>query len=507
MREAQNMKCFLKIVAVVVGLLSVSGYRLVEAQQLSPTISVTVNKSMVFRLAQKSKRVSVSQPQVADVLVLSPSQLLINGKNIGTTSLIIFNDKGDVANYDLVVTPDVAALRAQFVSIFPEEKIEVSTSGPALVLRGEVSNETVYDRILEVAKTYLPPKPPAQVAPTTATTVSFGTASRDTIPSSGSGFAGGGSVAFNEEPNVTDANRWSSKRGNAIEGILDFLVIKEVRQIEIDIIVAEVSGNKLREIGFDLYAAGKNFASFIFPATQAFGLLDGTATPGGPITFNSDTTSGAFQYQNGSFAATGLYRLLQNRDVSHILAQPRITVKNGRVGGFLAGGEIPIPISNAFTTAVEFKPFGVRLDFLPTITWSDRIDLRIFPEVSNLSALRVNGIPGLETRRSISRVEMKEGESLILGGLLNQNTIKNVSKFPILGDIPILGALFRSTSFSNQESELIIVVTPRIVRTFKPGEGPQLPSIEKYDDPDIRQVPVPNSSASENSTAPKASMP
>jgi pilus assembly protein CpaC len=102
-------------------------------------------------------------------------------------------------------------------------------------------------------------------------------------------------------------------------------------------------------------------------------------------------------------------------------------------------------------------------------------------------------VPGIEVRRTLSRVEMKEGETLIIGGLLDQRVVKDLTKFPMLGDIPILGALFRSTKFSNKESELVFVITPRIVRTMKPGEKPQLPSIEKYDDPDIRQVPLPGS--------------
>ena len=137
--------------------------------QAAPAITVTVNKSMVFRLAERAKRVSVSQPEVADVLVVAPSQLLINGKNVGTTSLIIFDEKGEVSNYDLIVAPDISALRGQLRAIFPNEKVDISTSGPSLVLRGEVSNEVVYDRVLEVVATYLPPKPPATVAPSTST--------------------------------------------------------------------------------------------------------------------------------------------------------------------------------------------------------------------------------------------------------------------------------------------------------------------------------------------------
>jgi pilus assembly protein CpaC len=471
-------------------------------QQVSPTISVTVNKSMVFRLAEKAKRVSVSQPEIADVIVVAPTQLLMNGKAVGTTSLIIFDEKGDVSNYDLVVGPDIAALRAQLRSVYPNEKVEVSTSGPSLVLRGEVSNEVVYDRVLEIVQTFIPPKPPAQVAPQSSTSVSFGASPQQSIPTSGTGFAGGGSIAFNEEGSITDPNRWSDKK--RIEGIIDLLVITEVRQVELDVVVAEVSMNKLRDIGIDILQQTRHTNSLSLIGSQAFGLLQ----PGDAVCatcdlqFNLPATTGIFSYVNGAYALTTLYRALQNKNVSQILAQPRLVVKNGRSGGFLAGGEFPVVTVTANTFGVVFKPFGVRLDFLPTITLSDRIDLRIFPEVSAISSTVVNGVPGIEVRRTLSRVEMKEGETLIIGGLLDQRVVKDLTKFPMLGDIPILGALFRSTKFSNNESELVFVITPRIIRTMKPGEKPQLPSLEKYDDPDIRQVPLPGGS-DERKAAPK----
>ena len=165
-------------------------------------------------------------------------------------------------------------------------------------------------------------------------------------------------------------------------------------------------------------------------------------------------------------------------------------LKNGKSGGFLAGGEVPIITTTANTFGVIFKPFGVKLDFVPTITLSDRIDLRVVPEVSEIAA-GSGSTPSFKVRRTVSRVEMNEGESLILGGLLDQRITKDLTKFPILGDVPILGALFRSTKFVNNESELMIIITPRIIRNMKPGERPQLPSIEKYDDADMRQVPVP----------------
>jgi pilus assembly protein CpaC len=477
---------------------------LAAAQQATPTISVTVNKSMVFRLAERAKRVSVSQPGVADVVVVAPSQLLINGKAVGTTSLIVFNETGDVANYDLMVLPDVGALRGQFRLLFPNEKVEVSTSGPSLVLKGEVSNEVVYDRVLEMAMTYLPPKPPAAVAPSTTTSVRVGgIQNRPNI--TGFGIAGGGQIAFDEEASMHDANRWGDKR--KIDGIIDLLTIKEVRQVELDVIVAEVATLKLRDIGFNWLTNTRTTSSATLVGDQG-GFPTPLLAPGspfsaaGPLTLGS-ATSGIFRYSAGSTAITSLYRLIQNKDVTEILAQPRLVMKNGRSGGFLAGGEFPVVQTLSDSFAVEFKPFGVRLDFVPTITWSDRIDLRVFPEVSEIDqTVAVQGVPGLKVRRTVNRVEMGEGESLVIAGLLDRRILKDLTKFPLLGDIPILGALFRSTRFRNQESELVFVITPRIVKTMKPGEKPELPSLEKYDDPDIRQVPLPGGSDQKSADRP-----
>jgi len=473
--------------------------------QAAPAITVTVNKSMVFRLAERAKRVSVSQPEVADVLVVAPSQLLINGKNVGTTSLIIFDEKGEVSNYDLIVAPDISALRGQLRAIFPNEKVDISTSGPSLVLRGEVSNEVVYDRVLEVVATYLPPKPPATVAPSTSTSFTIGASPLAQISSSGTGFASGGTLAFNEETSITDTYRWSDKK--KIDGVIDMLVIREIRQIELDVVVADVSMTKLREIGLDIFQSYRNVGVNSLVGSNAFGLLSsntgGTSAP----TLNVPPLTGSFSYVNAGYQLLTLYRALQNKNIAQILAQPRLVVKNGKSGGFLSGGEVPIITTTANTFGVIYKPFGVRLDFIPTITLSDRIDLRVFPEVSDIAAGIGTGTPSFVVRRTISRVEMKEGESLIIGGLLDQRIVKDLTKFPFLGDVPILGALFRSTKFQNKESELVFVITPRIVRTMKPGEKPQLPSIEKYDGPDMRQVPVPGG-AEEKKTPPSgASIP
>jgi pilus assembly protein CpaC len=486
-----------RIVVAVALAFALTAQTAMAQPQSAPAITVTVNKSMVFRLAERAKRVSVSQPQVADVLVVAPTQLLINGKAIGTTSLIIFDEKGEVTNFDLVVAPDIAAMRGQLRSVFPDEKIEISTSGPAIVLKGEVSNETVYDKVLEIAMTYLPPKPPATVAPSGTSVVV--TPARVNLPSTGgSAFEG-----FDDSKDLSSAYRFPDK--GKIDGIVDMLVIREIRQIELDVIVAEVSMTKAREIGFNFRYSGPTQVRSV---TSALGSVsDSSTSPTVSLPAFLGAPTGAFTYVNGAFSLVALYRLLQNKDIAEVLAQPRLVLKNGRSGGFLSGGEFPIVQTLADSSTVQYKAFGVRLDFVPLITWSDRIDLRVFPEVSEPDGVLINGFPELKVNRSVSRVELKEGESLIIGGLLKRDIIKDLSKFPILGDVPILGALFRSTRFRNAETELVFVITPRIVRTMKPGEKPKLPSIEKYDDPDIRQVPVPKGSAEKKSSSQGATIP
>jgi pilus assembly protein CpaC len=464
----------------------------VEGAQQAPTITVTVNKSLVFGLAQKARRVSVTQPEVAEVVVLSPNQLLINGKSVGTTSLIVWPESGEVINYDLIVSADVVALRNQLRGLFPDEKIEVTTSAAAIVLKGEVSNEIVYDKLLEVVVNYLPPKPSPQVA--TSQTVSVRTVAEARTPTSGTAFAGGGQLAFIEEIAPTDVSRWANKR--EIPGVIDLLVIKEFHLLQLDVIVAEVSLSKARDLGVDIAAIINNSTAILSRAGSQAGfpsqlLADPSTFP--PTTTFGDAASTTLSHLGGTIQFTTVWRLFQNKNIAQILARPNLVIKNGRSGGFLAGGEFPVIQSTEENLQVDFKPFGVRLDFLPTLTWSKTIDLRVFPEVSEIDqSVAVNGIPGLKVRRTVTRVEMQEGESLIIAGLIDRRILKDLTKFPFLGDIPILGTLFRSTRFRDQESELVIVVTPKIVRAMRPGEKPTLPLLEKYDDPDIRQVPLPS---------------
>ena len=315
------------------------------------------------------------------------------------------------------------------------------------------------------------------------------------LPQTGTAFAGGGPLAFLEETSLTDSSRWGNRR--RIEGIIDLLVIREVQQVQLDVTVAEVSLTKLRELGVDFAVVTGHTASLSRSGSQAgfpSGSLLSDPSTFPPVTTFGGGTSAIFSYVSSKFNITEVFRLFANRDVAQILAQPQLVMKNGRSGGFLAGGEFPVPIATRDQIDVEFKPFGVRLDFVPTITWSKTIDLRVFPEVSEIDqtvSVNINNItiPGLRVRRSVNRVELADGESLIMGGLLDRRTVRDMTKIPLLGDIPILGTIFRSTRFRDQETELIFVITPRIVKPMKPGEKPPIPMPQRYDDPDMTQVP------------------
>ncbi len=483
-----------------------------QGQEGPTSITVTVNQSRVVPLEQRAKRVSVTQPEIAEVMVVAPNQLLINGKSVGATSLVVWDERGGITNFSLAVMPDIAGLQRQLKALFPEEAIEVSASGPAMILKGSVSNEVVYDKVLEIVQMYLPPTPAKEVAPPVATTQAVNIiANPPRLPTTGTAFAGGGQLAFLEEAALTDADRWGNKR--RIPGIIDLLVIKDFRQIQLNVIVAEVSLTKLRELGLDFAVISKNTAFLSRAGSQAGfnggSLFKDPSTFPPKVTFG-DPTSAILSYVTGDIAIATLYRLFQNKDITEILAQPNLLIKNGRSGGFLAGGEFPVPRVTQERFDLEFKPFGVRLDFIPTLTWSNTIDLQVFPEVSEIDeSISVQGIPGLKVRRSVSRVEMKEGETLVISGILDRRTLKDLIKFPFLGDIPILGTLFRSTRFRNQETELIFVITPQIVKALPPGQQPNIPSLPKYDDPDIRQVPLstpPPAPGAASSTATPAPM-
>jgi pilus assembly protein CpaC len=257
--------------------------------------------------------------------------------------------------------------------------------------------------------------------------------------------------------------------------------------------VAEVNRKALRELGLDFIALGTTFTLALFGGTAA-GVLNTTIDQAGKILFDSRTSAIAGDPRSNTNA---LLRALEQKGLVKSLARPNLIAASGVTASFIVGGEFPVPIVTANTAIIEFKPFGIRLGFTPTLNDFGSINLKITPEVSDLdfdNAVVFSGfrIPALRTRRASTIVDLKPGQSLAIGGLISSDDRKSISKFPILGDIPVLGALFRSTNFIRNETDLIILVTPEIVKPLEPGLAPNLEEQMKMtptEEKEMRQIP------------------
>ena len=387
-------------------------------------IDVTIGKSQVIEVKEPFDRVSVTDPNIADVFVIKPNQILINGKAVGVTSLVVFYpDKTQF--FDLVVQTDLELLRERLKQIIPRDMIEVRPAQDAIILHGAVSSEEMIDATGQVAAVFAP------------------------------------------------------------EGkVINLLTLTDVKpqEILIQIVVAEVLRNALKELGFSFRLIEGAFQGGAFPGVPFFpplGLIGSIEAP--EIQF-TDLSSFFFASRNRDYA--GMVRALAERDLLRILAKPNLVTESGKEASFLSGGEFPFPVpqtSGAGTTTItiEFKPFGVQLTFLPVVVDGDRINLTVQPSISRLdftSGLTFSGfeLPLLRKNEAFTTVNLRDGESFAIAGLIQNDVRKSVAKIPLLGDIPILGPLFRSTRFQNSESELVFIVTVKLVHASPPG-SPTVP--------------------------------
>jgi pilus assembly protein CpaC len=329
-------------------------------------MEVIIGKSQVITFTQNIKRVSVTDPDIADVLVASPRQVLVNGKAAGTTSLVVWDSDEKPTFYDLVVHTDTS---------FQQVMLKV--------------------RFAQVDRT----------------------------ATKGMGF--------------------------------DFLATD---------VSPNLFGEEFEELTIGSYSGQ-------------------VSTPSIPLTLSSSVSMFA-ALVHGSFDASVILKALEKKGVVNILAEPTLVAISGNEAKFLAGGEIPVPIvqptGGTAQVTIEWKEFGVGLTFTPTVVDSGVVSLKVEPEVSTLdwdNGVTLGGfrIPALRTRRATSTVELKDGETLVMAGLITSEDIKSVSKFPILGDIPIIGALFRSTNFVKNETELVLLVTPKVVTSYSAADVPAWP--------------------------------
>lgn len=397
----------------------------------TPTdIHLLVGRSTVLNVGSAIARISLTVPDIADAMVTAPSQILIHGKQPGTISLFVWDKGGSIKTYEVNVRRDLSALKEQLVQLFPGEPITVLGSGKDVVLSGTVSGQYVIEKAANVAAGYVEKK-----------------------------------------DNVVNLLKQQ-------EGVASNQVMLRVR-------FAEVSRSALQELGASFVANARNEKWFGRTTTQQFAQPEWDEE--GRLVFSDFLNLFLFNAKEGIGA---LVRALNNKGLFQSLAEPNLIATNGKEASFLAGGEYPYPIvqpsASGAAVAITFKEFGVRLNFTPTVLGGDLIHLKVRPEVSALdftNAIVLEGfrVPALSTRRTETEVELRDGQTFAIAGLMNNTLTSSMSKIPGIGDIPIIGHLFRSRAHQKNQTELVVMITPTIIRRGTTGVSEGLPSlVEPY---------------------------
>ncbi len=492
-----NKECgFLKkgVLAACLGLMVFPSQS--QSATLAKTYDLTETDSQIIKFDKSLKRALIANPDLATVKVLSKNELLITGRGAGRTQLIV--TYRDTPKVDHKVVLNVAPDQSR------REEIESTLTGllkdlnPEGGVRFQLKNvwlqpETAVRRQVDEIGTQLDEDASApnmrrqdqEVLQTAQTAGSFGAQ-----PLAGNYMV----LLSGEVPNDAQRSRIQSVVSALGLSVVNMIKVTGPQQIKLSVRVAEVvKGNPFRSgvgIGsktdsFGLFPPGNlgGTASFLSNVgSVAYGTL-GESSPkiesrSIPLPF-SDGFQIGINPRNGNIF--GVLSLLEGNNLARVLAKPELIVQSGETADFLVGGEVPIPVSqNENTITVEYKEFGVRLRFSPVITESGLIQMTVAPEVSNIdeSAGSQNGsiiVPGFRSRRATTTITLADGQSFVIGGLIQDNLRTSINKVPLLGDIPILGALFRSTSYDKDQTELAILVTPEFVQPIEKGQKVSLP--------------------------------
>lgn len=405
------------------------------------TLAIYLHQSEVLDTPWPVKRVSVTQPAVADVKVLTPRQMLVQGKANGSTDLIIWSEDEQVLRYRVDVTVDMRRLAEQLKALFPTANLDLSESQGNVIVRG----------------------------------------------------------ALDTADHAAELHRFFE-----VSGIhyVDLARLAGIQQVMIKVRVAEVSRSALRVLGINAFGTGHDFfgGSTIAPSGGtainpiSIGVPDGASATASrpfqlPFQFIGDTGVGQSVTLFAGFPTINLEVFLQalaENQYLRVLAEPTLVALSGEEASFLAGGEYPIPVvqgasvGGAAAISVEYRQFGVRLKFRPIVLGDGGIQLRVEPEVSQLSssgAVEIQGfqIPALTTRRAETTLRLQSGQTFAMAGLISNTVSARVSRVPGLGDIPVLGALFRSVRYQNDETELVVLVTATLVEPQSLASMPPLP--------------------------------
>ena len=400
------------------------------------TLEVAINKSQVITADQPIARAMVGNSEIADIVPLTDRSVYVLGKTMGTTSLTLYDRGGRVlVVMDIAVGPDAQGYREQVARLVPGAQIDAQTSGSSLILTGISNDAGAINRAVQLARTY------------------------------------------------------------AGDNVVNMIGMGATQQVMLEVKFAEVRRQVGEDIGVRGFGSDGDFNSAFGPGAS----LRPDPVTNAPV-FEVGSVLDSFGVFGTTFRALGIdfstyLNALENKGFAKTLAEPTLIALSGEKASFLAGGEFPVPVAQSGGNAgessaitVEFKPFGVSLGFTPTVLSDRTINLRVEPEVSSIdpaASLQVGGIsiPGLKTRRASTVLELRDGESFAIAGLLERDFETTINQVPLLGGIPILGALFRSTDFQKGETELLIVVTPRLVQPIRP-EQVRLPT-DRVNDPDV----------------------
>ncbi len=379
--------------------------------------NVEINKGQLVRLSSAAASVVVADQAIADVQVVSPHLIYINGRSIGETSVIAIGS-GDKVILDstVTVTHNLSKLRRAMQESMKGADITVDSTDSAIVLKGSVASPAVAEKVERLAATFLRDK----------------------------------------------------------QSVVNMLDTRQGDQVMLKIKVAEVSRSELKRFGISLDSL-LNVGNFVVGLASGHALATAVASGVGMLRNGSDNAVGV-GYNSGSADINGVIDMLEDDGLVTVLAEPNLTAKSGVTASFLAGGEFPVPVSGENNAiSIEYRPFGVSLNFTPVVLDERRISLTVSPEVSSIStanAVMANGfqIPSVVTRRASTTVEIGSGESFALAGLLRRSDMNDMSKVPGFGDVPVLGTLFRSSQYRQEQSELVIIATPYIVRPVSEAE-------------------------------------
>lgn len=381
-------------------------------------INVEINKGKPVRLSRPAASVAIADPAIADVQVISPRMLMVAGRGVGETSILVVDAQDNVImNGTVNVTHNLSRLKRALGDMMPDNKINATSADNAIVLKGKVDSPVLSEKMQRLA----------------------------------TGFLSG----TNQQ-------------------VINMMDTSSSDQVMLKVKVVELRRSELKRFGIN-WESVINTGGFVFGLGQGRDFIGGVAGAAGAAgTFNRSANGDnnlAAGFNDGQTNLNAMIDALEADGLVSVLAEPNLTTRSGQAASFLAGGEIPIPVSNGDNgISIEYRQFGVSLQFTPIVLSKDKISLTVLPEVSALSEEnRVTtttgvSVPSITTRRASTTVDLGSGQTFAVAGLLRNDNSNSISKFPILGDVPVLGTLFRSSAYRNDQTELVILITPYIVK-------------------------------------------